>query len=127
VLKQAIRNALRLLLSNFQDVHAIKLTNLLQILLPAASKDLLESFASRVLEAAVDIRMAAMEEKALYQAFWIKHSQKYDDQRMRTLAERLPQGDVLCIFPGLERSDAQHGQITLLKAFVENYVVVEWR
>lgn len=122
MLKQAIRNALHRLLSsghmlsNFQDVDAIKLANLLQILLPAASKDLLESFAYRVLEAAVDIKMAAMEEKALYQAFWIKHSQKYDDQRMRTLAERLPQGDVLlCIFPGLERCDAQHGQITLLK------------
>jgi len=104
-----------------RQIAVLELQDLLKVLLPLDPNNQLEPFVAKVVNAAVDFKMAAVEEQAIYHVFWVKYNDPYDDHRMEVAEEDDPEGPVLlCTFPGLERwhrDEKEHEQIPVVKAF----------
>src|SRR5271163_1574045 len=87
-----------------RQIAAFDLQNLLRILLPLDHNKQLDSFATKVINAAVDVKIALTEEQEIYHVFWRKYDDSYDEHWMEVVEEDEPEGPVLlCTFPGLER------------------------
>ena len=88
-------------------------------LLPLAAKEAIDSFAAKVVDLAINLKKAMVEEQALYQVFWVDCNEQFQEHRVEVVDDE-PSGRVLlCTFPGLERmirNEKEDSQITVVKA-----------
>jgi len=104
-----------------RQIAAFDLQNLLQILLPFDPNKQMGSFVTKVINAAVDLKMALGEEQEIYRVFWRKYDDQYKEDWMEAPEEDEPAGPILfCTFPGLERwhrDEKKDEMIPVVKAF----------
>jgi len=104
-----------------RHIVAFDLHNLLQILLSLDPNKQLSSFVTKVINAAVDLKMAVGEEQEIYRVFWRKYDDPYEEDWMEAPEEDEPAGPILvCTFPGLarwHRNEKKDEMIPVVKAF----------
>ena len=87
-----------------------ELTELLRLLLPLTPEAAIALLAKRIIEKAVPLKTAMIEEHTLFQCFMADCGDNFDERLFEVDDER-PTGRVLlCTFPGLARTIKQHNQ-----------------
>jgi len=87
-----------------------QLLDLLEGLLPASTPQSRYDFASKIVEMALELKKAMMEELSLYSVFWIECDAKFNDDLVESVDDDPASRVLLCTFPGLARIDRVDGQ-----------------
>ena len=84
--------------------------DLLERLLPASAPQSRDDFARKIVDMALELKNAMMEELSLYRVFWINCDVKFDDDQMESVDDDPKSRVFLCTFPGLARLDKVDGE-----------------
>lgn len=95
--------------SNYREAEiASQLSQILSILLPKLTKQNISGAAKIFIQNAVALKAEMVEERAVYQFFWVRGREKYDSTRVQVSVGE--HGEVgMCTFPGLSRKVENNG------------------
>src|SRR5271168_3384373 len=80
--------------------------------LPAAPTDACTSFVKKVLDQAISLKKAMMEEQALFRVYWVECDGEFDDHLVEVVDDYTNGKVMICTFPGLARFDKSDGEDT---------------
>ena len=97
---------------------------LVSILLPATSHDKIQTFITKTVDKAIDLRNAMTGEQAVYSCFFCYRGDSYSEKFVQIASGEKPTGNVLfCTFPGLNRltirEDMKKEFLNVIKASVK--------
>ena len=87
-----------------------QLLDLLKRLIPVSAPQSREDFARKVVDMALELKNAMMEELSLYRVFWIDCGVKFHDDLVELVDDTSASEVLLCTFPGLARTDKVDGK-----------------
>lgn len=83
----------------------LNLAHLLSILLPKSEDETILQIVGKIVDRAVNLKMAMTEEQALFRCYWIDCGKEFNDDLVEVTEDQTSGRIFVCTFPGLARVD----------------------